>query len=112
MFEEEDDGGLTSLHHPFTAPSCDVESLEANPAAALSRAYDLVLNGYELGGGSIRIHDLAMQRAVLEILGLDLVNGIRPCMMNRPVSRCVHTQSKAKNPLLYKRVDICPRIAF
>lgn len=70
MFEQVE-GGLTPLHHPFTAPSCDVESLRSDPAAALSRAYDLVLNGTELGGGSIRIHDRAMQASVLEILGID-----------------------------------------
>jgi aspartyl-tRNA synthetase len=69
MFEQVE-GGLTPLHHPFTAPSCDVESLRSDPAAALSRAYDLVLNGTELGGGSIRIHDRAMQASVLEILGI------------------------------------------
>ena len=71
MFEEDRSGAYTPLHHPFTAPEGSPDSLKADPGAALSRAYDLVLNGYELGGGSIRIHDLAMQRAVLEILGLD-----------------------------------------
>ncbi|MCY1446548.1 Aspartate--tRNA(Asp/Asn) ligase [compost metagenome] len=71
MFEENDDGSLTSLHHPFTSPSCTPQELEANPAAALSRAYDMVLNGTELGGGSIRIHDKAMQQAVFRVLGID-----------------------------------------
>ena len=71
MFEKDRSGAFTPLHHPFTAPEGAPDSLKADPGAALSRAYDLVLNGYELGGGSIRIHDLAMQRAVLEILGLD-----------------------------------------
>lgn len=71
MFEKDRSGAYTPLHHPFTAPEGSPDSLKADPGAALSRAYDLVLNGYELGGGSIRIHDLAMQRAVLEILGLD-----------------------------------------
>jgi aspartyl-tRNA synthetase len=71
MFEKDRSGAFTPLHHPFTAPEGSPDSLKADPGAALSRAYDLVLNGYELGGGSIRIHDLAMQRAVLEILGLD-----------------------------------------
>ena len=71
MFEKDRSGAFTPLHHPFTAPEGAPEGLKADPGAALSRAYDLVLNGYELGGGSIRIHDLAMQRAVLEILGLD-----------------------------------------
>ncbi len=71
MFEETTDGGLTPLHHPFTAPACDVETLKANPADALSRAYDMVLNGSEVGGGSIRIYDQDMQQAVFEILGID-----------------------------------------
>lgn len=70
MFEETGDGNLTALHHPFTAPSCSPEDLQANPAGALSRAYDMVLNGTELGGGSIRIHDQAMQQAVFVILGI------------------------------------------
>ncbi|GGX79315.1 aspartate--tRNA(Asp/Asn) ligase [Litchfieldella qijiaojingensis] len=71
MFEDDGSARLQALHHPFTAPSCDVETLRTNPAVALSRAYDMVLNGTELGGGSIRIHDQAMQRAVLEVLGID-----------------------------------------
>jgi len=70
MFEETSDGGLTALHHPFTAPSCTPEELKADPLNALSRAYDMVLNGCELGGGSIRIHDQEMQAKVLEILGI------------------------------------------
>jgi aspartyl-tRNA synthetase len=70
MFEETSDGGLTALHHPFTAPSCTAEELKADPLSALSRAYDMVLNGCELGGGSIRIHDQEMQAQVLEILGI------------------------------------------
>jgi len=70
MFEEIDNGGLTALHHPFTAPSCSPEELAANPAVALSRAYDMVLNGCELGGGSVRIHDQSMQQTVFEILGI------------------------------------------
>lgn len=70
MFEENDDGSLTAMHHPFTSPKCSPAELEANPAAALSRAYDLVLNGTELGGGSIRIHDKAMQQTVFRVLGI------------------------------------------
>lgn len=70
MFEETSEGGLTALHHPFTAPSCSPDELKADPLAALSRAYDMVLNGCELGGGSIRIHDQEMQAKVLEILGI------------------------------------------
>lgn len=71
MFEELDGGALTAIHHPFTAPSCSPEELKAAPEKALSRAYDMVLNGTELGGGSIRIHEADMQKAVFEILGID-----------------------------------------
>jgi len=71
MFESDDAGGWHALHHPFTAPSVgSVDQLKADPGAAKSRAYDMVLNGTELGGGSIRIHDSAMQSAVLELLGV------------------------------------------
>ncbi len=59
-----------AIHHPFTAPSCSEEELKADPGAALSRAYDLVLNGTEVGGGSIRINKTGMQQTVLEILGI------------------------------------------
>lgn len=71
MFEEDGEGGLTALHHPFTAPSCSVEDLQREPEKALSRAYDMVLNGTELGGGSIRINQPAMQQTVFRILGID-----------------------------------------
>jgi len=71
MFEETTDGSLTAIHHPFTAPSCSAEELEASPATALSRAYDMVLNGTELGGGSIRIHNESMQESVFRTLGID-----------------------------------------
>jgi len=70
MFEEAEDGSLAALHHPFTSPSCTPEELEANPATALSRAYDMVLNGTELGGGSVRIHNQSMQQTVFKILGI------------------------------------------
>jgi aspartyl-tRNA synthetase len=61
----------TALHHPFTAPSVnDADALRANPGEALSRAYDIVLNGSEIGGGSIRIHDQDMQAAVFDILDI------------------------------------------
>ncbi|MGH1484568.1 MAG: aspartate--tRNA ligase [Cellvibrionaceae bacterium] len=69
MFEEIE-GGWTSLHHPFTAPACTPEALEANPGDALSVAYDMVLNGTELGGGSVRIHNQTMQQTVFKILGI------------------------------------------
>ena len=61
---------FTAIHHPFTAPSCSVEDLKANPGEALSRAYDLVLNGTEVGGGSIRINRTEMQQIVFSILGI------------------------------------------
>ncbi|OZB14491.1 MAG: aspartate--tRNA ligase [Marinobacter sp. 34-60-7] len=70
MFEELPDGSLTAIHHPFTAPSCTPAELAADPANALSRAYDMVLNGTELGGGSIRIHNEQMQQEVFRILGI------------------------------------------
>ncbi len=71
MFESDKDGNCTSVHHPFTAPSCDPEELEKQPLGALSRAYDMVLNGTELGGGSIRINKPEMQQAVFRVLGID-----------------------------------------
>lgn len=72
MFEwDEGAKRWTALHHPFTAPaSTDLNQLRDNPGEALSRAYDMVLNGTELGGGSIRIHDADMQQQVLELLGI------------------------------------------
>ncbi|MDC9508037.1 MULTISPECIES: aspartate--tRNA ligase [unclassified Pseudoalteromonas] len=72
MFEEDDEGTLHAVHHPFTAPKdISAEELEANPAAAISDAYDMVLNGYEVGGGSVRIHNADMQEAAFRILGID-----------------------------------------
>ena len=71
MFEEDDKGGWTALHHPFTSPSCTPEELEAAPGEALSVAYDMVLNGTELGGGSVRIHRNDMQQSVFRVLGID-----------------------------------------
>jgi aspartyl-tRNA synthetase len=72
MFEANDDGSLSAMHHPFTAPlGMTPEELEANPADALSNAYDMVLNGYEVGGGSVRIHNSEMQSAVFNILGIE-----------------------------------------
>jgi len=72
MFDhDEREGRWTALHHPFTAPTTtDVNALEANPGEMLSRAYDMVLNGTELGGGSIRIHQAEMQQRVLKLLGI------------------------------------------
>jgi aspartyl-tRNA synthetase len=71
MFERDSAGHLTPLHHPFTAPDAATPAaLREDPEAALSRAYDIVLNGYEIGGGSIRIHSTEMQSAVFDILGI------------------------------------------
>jgi aspartyl-tRNA synthetase len=71
MFEVADDGALNAIHHPFTAPSVDTKMLLKDPENALSRAYDLVINGSEVGGGSIRIHQSDMQKTVLKLLGID-----------------------------------------
>ncbi len=71
MFEwDEKDKRWVALHHPFTAPKCSPEELAANPGKALSIAYDMVLNGTELGGGSVRIHRPEMQSAVFSLLGI------------------------------------------
>jgi len=71
MFEKNSEGQWTALHHPFTAPSVtSIEEFKANPGKALSRAYDMVLNGTEAGGGSERIYKMDMQNAVFEILGI------------------------------------------
>ncbi|MEX2497654.1 MAG: aspartate--tRNA ligase [Wenzhouxiangellaceae bacterium] len=73
MFEfDDEDQRFYALHHPFTAPAvASAEALKADPAAALSRAYDMVLNGSEIGGGSIRIHDPQLQQAAFDVLGID-----------------------------------------
>ena len=71
MFEEDGAGGWTAVHHPFTAPADDVaDRFQDEPGTALARAYDLVLNGSELGGGSIRIHRAEMQQRVFDVIGL------------------------------------------
>ncbi|HAE70430.1 MAG TPA: aspartate--tRNA ligase, partial [Gammaproteobacteria bacterium] len=70
MFDANDDGSLSAIHHPFTAPSVDAKTLEKTADTALSRAYDLVINGSEVGGGSIRIHQVEMQQTVLKLLGI------------------------------------------
>jgi len=71
MFEVTDDGSLNAIHHPFTAPSVDTKMLLKDPENSLSRAYDLVINGSEVGGGSIRIHQSDMQKTVLKLLGIN-----------------------------------------
>ncbi|HVT70973.1 MAG TPA: aspartate--tRNA ligase [Trebonia sp.] len=71
MFEETDDGGWTAIHHPFTAPLPEwADKFAAEPGGALADAYDIVCNGTEIGGGSIRIHRQAMQQQVFDIIGL------------------------------------------
>ena len=71
MFEEAGSGGWTSVHHPFTAPLPEwADKFTAEPGGALADAYDIVCNGYEIGGGSIRIHRSSMQRAVFDVIGL------------------------------------------
>ncbi|MFN5746510.1 MAG: aspartate--tRNA ligase [Methylococcaceae bacterium] len=71
MFEwDEKDNRWFALHHPFTAPKCGLDELKANPGEAISRAYDMVLNGTEIGGGSVRIHQTDMQDQVFKLLGI------------------------------------------
>jgi aspartyl-tRNA synthetase len=78
MFEALPDGGFTPVHHPFTAPgipgqaavSMTPEQLKSAPAEAIARAYDIVLNGYEIGGGSVRIHNPELQSAVFDLIGI------------------------------------------
>ncbi|OZS42888.1 aspartate--tRNA ligase [Photobacterium sanguinicancri] len=72
MFEEDDEGNLHAMHHPFTSPlGMTPAELAENPATANSNAYDMVINGYEVGGGSVRIHNAEMQSAVFSILGIE-----------------------------------------
>ena len=71
MFEPTDNGGWTAVHHPFTGPKPEfAQTFSKDPANALAYAYDIVLNGTELGGGSIRIHDRTMQKDVFSVIGL------------------------------------------
>ncbi len=71
MFEKDSEGGVQAVHHPFTSPKAeDAHLLETDPLSARANAYDIVLNGYELGGGSIRIHQRELQNKVFELLGL------------------------------------------
>lgn len=72
MFEDNGDGTLSAMHHPFTAPrDMSAQALAAEPEAAIANAYDMVINGYEVGGGSVRIHHEEMQQAVFSILGIN-----------------------------------------
>lgn len=72
MFEEDEDtGSLSAMHHPFTSPKdLTPAELTAHPVGAVANAYDMVINGYEVGGGSVRIHRNEMQQAVFSILGI------------------------------------------
>ena len=70
MFETTKEGNLTPLHHPFTLPKCSAKELEDNPKDSIAHAYDVVLNGYEIGGGSLRIYDNAMQKIIFNILNI------------------------------------------
>jgi aspartyl-tRNA synthetase len=71
MFEETDNGGWTAVHHPFTSPLPEwADKFVAEPGGAIADAYDMVCNGFEIGGGSIRIHRQAMQQAVFDVIGL------------------------------------------
>ncbi|WP_301098828.1 aspartate--tRNA ligase [Otariodibacter sp.] len=72
MFEKDDEGNWSAMHHPFTAPKdLTPEELVANPKDAVANAYDMVINGYEVGGGSVRIFDPKMQQTVFDILGIN-----------------------------------------
>ena len=71
MFEPTDNGGWTAVHHPFTSPNADwAETFATSPAEALAYAYDIVCNGNEIGGGSVRIHSSEMQRRVFDVIGV------------------------------------------
>jgi aspartyl-tRNA synthetase len=71
MFEETDSGGWTAVHHPFTSPLPEwADKFTAEPGGAIADAYDMVCNGFEIGGGSIRIHKQSMQQAVFDVIGL------------------------------------------
>lgn len=72
MFEDDGEGGLTAMHHPFTSPKdMTADELKAAPEEAVANAYDMVINGYEVGGGSVRIHRGEMQQTVFGILGIN-----------------------------------------
>lgn len=72
MFEQDEEGQMAAMHHPFTSPrDFSPQQLLDNPTAAIANAYDMVINGYEVGGGSVRIHQSEMQQAVFTLLGID-----------------------------------------
>ena len=70
MFEKNSEGNLTSLHHPFTLPNCSAKELQNEPEKAIAHAYDIVLNGYEIGGGSLRVFNTDMQKTIFDILDI------------------------------------------
>jgi aspartyl-tRNA synthetase len=70
MFEKNGEGNLTSLHHPFTLPNCSAQDLKDSAETSIAHAYDIVLNGYELGGGSLRVFDADMQKTIFDILNI------------------------------------------
>lgn len=70
MFEENDDGQLSAVHHPFTHPAGDLDAMEVDPLSTSSISYDIVVNGYEVGGGSIRVHESDVQQAIFRVLKL------------------------------------------
>ena len=70
MFERDKSGRLSAVHHPFTAPNCSIETLKVAPEQAKTKAYDMVINGIELGGGSIRIHNQKLQKTIFDILNI------------------------------------------
>ncbi|PHM90464.1 aspartate--tRNA ligase, partial [Salmonella enterica subsp. enterica serovar Typhimurium] len=72
MFDDDGEGGLTAIHHPFTAPLyMPASELKTSPEGASATAYDMVVNGYEVGGGSVRIHNGEIQQTVFGILGIN-----------------------------------------
>ena len=70
MFEKNKEGNLTSLHHPFTMPKSSLDELANSPEDVIAEAYDIVLNGYEVGGGSLRVHNPDMQEAIFKALNI------------------------------------------
>ena len=70
MFEKDGEKGWIFVHHPFTAPTTDIAEMQNNPGNCIARAYDMVLNGSEVGGGSIRINNPEMQQAVFDMIGI------------------------------------------
>ena len=87
VFDEGLDGSLTPSHHPFTRTSDSLEILENSPEDAIAEAYDLVINGYELGGGSMRIHDSNEQRKIFDDNKWEIIDAA-PSVHNTPPPMC------------------------